>query len=442
MTRFEEALDYLYNRLPMFQRTGPAAYKHSLGISLALDRLYRHPHRRYATLHIAGTNGKGSVSHMLASVFQAAGYRTGLFTSPHLTDFRERIRVNGEMIPRDRVAEWVADFMERNRDGFLAPSFFELTAVMAFDYFAAAGIDVAVVETGLGGRLDSTNVITPEVCIITNIGHDHMPLLGNSLTEIAAEKAGIIKPGIPLVVGQHQKETASLFRSVAASLGAPCWFADQEFIARKQETTSDGLTRWQIRRHGKYYLPRLQSDLSGGYQRLNLPPVLKTLTLLQERGWTLPGKAVNDGLASVVRRTGLQGRWQTLSQHPLVICDTGHNEEGIREVAAQIRATPHHNLHIVFGMVADKEVGPVLSLLPEHASYYFTRASVPRALDASLLHEKAAASGLRGNAYPTVGDAFRAALARCGPEDLLFAGGSTFVVADLLAFLSRKDPGK
>ncbi len=440
MEAFEAAMDYLLNRLPMFQRSGPAVYKHSLVTSLALDELYGHPHRHYATLHIAGTNGKGSVSHMLASVLQAAGYRTGLFTSPHLTGFRERIRVNGEMIPREQVATWVGDFLRRNGSAGLEPSFFELTAEMALCYFADAGVDIAVVETGLGGRLDSTNVITPLVSVITNIGHDHMPLLGSSLEEVAAEKAGIIKPGVPVVIGQYQEATAPLFLAAAAAQGSPCWFACREYQAERLAAGGEGLTHYRVFRSGELRYARLGTDLGGGYQRLNLPPVLMTLELLRTMGWKLPMEAETEGLASVGRRTGLRGRWQVLGRKPLVICDTGHNEEGIREVVAQIRNTPHRELHMVFGVVSDKDVSAMLALLPPEAHYYFTRASVPRALDARLLQEQAANAGLRGEAFPTVEEAFRAARRNAHPEDLLFAGGSNFIVADLLELLFPGDP--
>jgi dihydrofolate synthase/folylpolyglutamate synthase len=485
MDRYQAILDYLYNRLPMFQRTGPAAYKHSLGNTLLLDDLYGHPHRNYPTLHVAGTNGKGSVSHMLAAVLQSAGYKTGLYTSPHLVDFRERIRINGKMIPKAEIIRMVGDFHARNRDKGIAPSFFELTAAMAFDWFARRKVDIAVIEVGLGGRLDSTNIIIPEVSIITNISFDHMALLGHTLPEIAAEKAGIIKAGIPTVISQWQPEVASLFEEKTAEQGSPLFFAGKEYHADYSLRDSNGrqvfnfhrgttsgngapqtdheVTREEIPGESgakgtvkaaagelgtaKTALQEtgtgqaaasdsgyegLRTDLTGGYQRLNIPAVLTTVELLRKKGWKIPREAVYRGLENVTGLTGLQGRWQVIGHNPLVICDTGHNEAGIREVVEQLKQTPYRKLHFILGVVADKDATGILAQLPKEAIYYFTRASIPRALDAGILKEKATPFGLKGEVYPTVATAFRVARETAGREDLVFVGGSNFVVAEVL----------
>lgn len=445
MDRYQSILEYLYTRLPMFQRTGPAAYKHSLGNTLALDTIYGHPHRQFRTLHIAGTNGKGSVSHMLAAVMQAAGYRTGLYTSPHLVDFRERIRINGRMVPKAEIVRMIGDFHLRNHDEEIAPSFFELTAALAFDYFARKKVDIAVIETGLGGRLDSTNIISPEVSIITNISFDHMTLLGNTLREIAAEKAGIIKPGVPVVISQWQPEVASLFEERAAEQGSPLFFAGKEYYAdysmrdtagrqvfnfHRGTTSGNGVQ--QTDHPSTLGYEGLKTDLTGSYQRLNIPAVLTTVDLLREKGWKIPREAVYRGLENVTGLTGLQGRWQVIGHNPQVICDTGHNTAGIKEVVEQLRQTPYRRLHFVLGVVEDKDATGILALLPKEAVYYFTRASIPRALDAGILKEKATAFGLKGEVYPTVAAAFRAARDAAGREELVFVGGSNFVVAEVL----------
>lgn len=432
MSQYAEIIDFLYNHLPMFQRSGPAAYKNSLDNTLQLDQLYGSPHRRFATIHVAGTNGKGSVSHMLAAVLQAAGYRTGLYTSPHLKDFRERIRINGAMIPQEEVVSWVSDFRQKNLALALEPSFFELTVALAFDFFARQQVEIAVVEVGLGGRLDSTNIITPEVSIITNISYDHTNLLGETLPLIAAEKAGIIKPGRPVVVSQTQPDVQQVFTEKARQTGSPIFFADQEFSATEGLLGLDGKQIFQFYQGKTLRYPDLRCDLPGIYQQLNLPAVLKTIDLLTAQGWNIPPEAVYRGLADVTGSTGLQGRWQVLGANPRVVCDTGHNEDGIRQVVRQIEQTPHQKLHIVFGTVADKDPSKVLALLPRQAHYYFTRAQLPRALDENRLREQAAAFGLAGKAFPTVKQAVEAAKAQAGPNDLIFIGGSTFVVAEIL----------
>lgn len=432
MNRYKAALEYLYTQLPMFQRTGPAAYKHSLGNTLLLDAMYGHPHQKFKSLHVAGTNGKGSVSHMLASILQTAGYRTGLYTSPHLKDFRERIRIDGKMISEDFVADWIEDFQNRNQNSGIEPSFFELTVVMAFDYFAIEEIDIAVVEVGLGGRLDSTNIITPEISIITNISYDHTSLLGETLPLIAAEKAGIIKHGIPVVISQRQKEVDSVFIRKAEELHSLIFFASDEYTSDYALNDFAGNQILNFRKLGNLTYPSLKTDLPGNYQGLNIPVVLKTIDMMREKGWLIPDESVYSGLQNVKTLTGLQGRWQVLGANPRIVCDTGHNEEGIRMVTEQIRQVPYKQLHIVFGVVSDKDPEKVLALMPPDAIYYFCKADIPRAMDEYFLKERAAVYGLIGNAFKTVNEAYNAARLAAGPDDFIFVGGSTFVVAEIL----------
>ena len=432
MMTYPEVLDFLYSQLPMFQRTGAAAYKDNLDNTIRLDKMFGHPHHSFKTIHVAGTNGKGSVSHMLASVLQEAGYKTGLYTSPHLKDFRERIRVNGEMISEEAVVRFVELYQEKNRYENIEPSFFELTVSMAFDYFRSMSIDVAVVEVGLGGRLDSTNVISPEVSVITNISFDHMNLLGNTLPKIAAEKAGIIKSGIPVVIGESHPETAPVFIEFAERLGAPILFADKEYCADYSMLTLDGKQSLNIQKNGEMLYSGLKLDLLGIYQRHNVPTVLKAIDVLNEKGWTLTEEIIRKGLLNVIGSTGLLGRWQIIGHNPLTVCDTGHNEAGIRLVVEQINQTAWKQLHVVIGMVNDKDQTKVLSLLPSNAKYYFTKAALPRATEPEELLAKAEPYGLRGNCYPTVRQALSAALANAGENDLVFVGGSTFVVAEIL----------
>ena len=432
MMTYPEVLNFLYSQLPMFQRTGAAAYKDNLDNTIRLDKMFGHPHHSFKTIHVAGTNGKGSVSHMLASVLQEAGYKTGLYTSPHLKDFRERIRVNGEMISEEAVVRFVELYQEKNRYENIEPSFFELTVSMAFDYFRSMSIDVAVVEVGLGGRLDSTNVISPEVSVITNISFDHMNLLGNTLPKIAAEKAGIIKSGIPVVIGESHPETAPVFIEFAERLGAPILFADKEYCADYSMLTLDGKQSLNIQKNGEMLYPGLKLDLLGIYQRHNVPTVLKAIDVLNEKGWTLTEEIIRKSLLNVIGNTGLLGRWQIIGHNPLTVCDTGHNEAGIRLVVEQINQTAWKQLHVVIGMVNDKDQTKVLSLLPSNAKYYFTKAALPRATEPEELLAKAEPYGLRGNCYPTVRQALSAALANAGENDLVFVGGSTFVVAEIL----------
>lgn len=408
---YQDTLEYLYNSAPMFQQVGAGAYKEGLENTRALDAHFRHPHEHFHSLHIAGTNGKGSCSHTLAAILQSAGYRVGLYTSPHLVDFRERIRVNGQPISED----YVILFVEEERAFFepLSPSFFELTTAMAFKYFADEKVDVAVVEVGLGGRLDCTNIIHPDLCIITNISLDHTQFLGHTLAQIAGEKAGIIKPGIPVVIGETTPETRPVFYQKAQEEGAPIHWAEEEG-------------------HENDY-PGLSFELKGLYQEKNRRTLLTALPILKEIGYRLTENDIRQGFAHVVELTGLMGRWQKLQDSPTLICDTGHNTGGIAYIAQQLRAQPCHRLHIVLGMVNDKDIRGVLALLPHEADYYFTQASVKRALPADELARLGTEAGLKGEAFANVPAAVRAAQKRSLPEDLIFVGGSTFVVADLLS---------
>ena len=406
---YQETLTYLYNQVPMFQRVGGTAYKEGLDNTFALDTHFGHPHRQFRTIHVAGTNGKGSVSHTLAAILQSAGYKTGLYTSPHLVDFRERIRINGTPISKD----YVVNFVEHERSFFepLCPSFFELATAMAFKYFADEQVDVAVIEVGLGGRLDCTNIITPDLSIITNISFDHVQFLGNTLAKIAGEKAGIIKKGIPVVIGETTPETKPVFMAKATEVGAPIFFAEEND-------------------HEDY--PGMEYELKGIYQEKNKRTLFTALPLLIEAGYHIDEENVREGFAHVVELTGLMGRWQKLHDHPTLVCDTGHNVGGITYVVEQLRQQSCHQLHIVIGMVNDKDISGVLALLPKEAIYYFTQASVNRALPAKQLLHLATEAGLKGKAYVSVKNAVRAAMKKSLPEDFIFVGGSNFIVADLL----------
>ena len=429
---YAETLEYLFEKLPMFHRIGQAAYKSSLDNTLKLDEIFGHPHRRYKTIHVAGTNGKGSVSHMLAAVFQSAGYKTGLYTSPHLKDFRERIKINGEMISEEEVIQWIEDYPVKNNLWEMEPSFFELTAALAFDYFAKKEVDIAIIEVGLGGRLDSTNIITPEVSVITNIGLDHTDLLGKTLEKIAAEKAGIIKMNIPTVIGTTQNEIEQVFKEAAKSKHSKLFFADQEYVADYAMMGLDGKQILNIEKNGAIIYPELRLDLLGIYQLKNVPPVLKALEILIEKGWEISNQNIYDGLSNAAKLTGLMGRWQIIGNNPLIICDTGHNYDGIKMVVNQIKNTAYKTLHFIFGVVADKNQDAVLQLLPKDAVYYFTKANIPRALNEKDLAQKASEFGLKGTSYPSVIEAFNGAKLNAGKNDLIFVGGSTFVVAEIL----------
>ena len=407
---YQNTLSYLYNSAPMFQQVGGKAYKEGLENTLLLDEHFHHPHRRFRTIHVAGTNGKGSCSHSLAAVLQAAGYRVGLYTSPHLVDFRERIRVNGTPIPEETVIRFVED--ERAFFEPLHPSFFELTTALAFKYFADEKVDVAIIEVGLGGRLDCTNIIRPDLCVITNISLDHVQFLGTTLAEIAAEKAGIIKSQTPVVIGETTPETRPVFQAKANEMKAPIYWAEEN---QNAETNN------------------VDFELKGLYQQKNLRTLLTAFPVLQKLGYQFDETHIRKGLAKVCELTGLMGRWQKLQEHPTLICDTGHNVGGISDIVEQLKQQSYHELHIVIGMVNDKDVRGVLSLLPKEATYYFTQASVQRALPAEDLAALAAQQGLKGTNYPDVPSAVRAAQEKSLPEDFIFVGGSSFIVADLLA---------
>lgn len=415
---YEEAIHYLYTAAPLFQNVGQHAYKPGLSTTQTLDAHFGHPHRAYASIHVAGTNGKGSVCHTLASVLQAAGYRVGLYTSPHIRDFRERIRVDGEMIPERRVCR----FVEQERPFFepLHPSFFELTTALAFLYFRERQVDVAVVEVGLGGRLDCTNILTPKLCVITNIALDHTQLLGNTLAEIAGEKAGIIKPGVPVVVGETTPETRPVFLRKAAAERAPLCFAEG------LEMEADTFRRWQER-----------YPLKGACQKTNLRTILAALPLLEKAFPRVGEREAEEGMRQLLVRTHLMGRWQTLSQDPLVICDTGHNPDAFQYIGSQLDdwAMSGKALRIVIGMVNDKDAHGVLAFLPKSATYYFCQPSVKRALPVEELERLARSFQLTGAAYPSVREAYLAATRQTQPGELLFVGGSTYVVSDLFEFL-------
>ena len=429
---YAQTVNYLFSQLPLFQRTGPAAYKANLDNTLLLDEYFGHPHTQFRSIHVAGTNGKGSVSNMLAAILQQSGYKTGLFTSPHLIDFRERIRINGEVI----TEEYVCNFVEANKliIDKISPSFFELTTLMAFRYFADSKVDFAVIETGMGGRLDSSNIIKPLVSVITNIGLDHTQFLGNSLESVAAEKAGIIKENVPVVIGERQKETEGVFKSFADQLGCAIYQASEKYTVKSSFLSPGRKQVMFVSMRGKVVYDNLSLDLLGLYQKKNVPCVLQTCDCLRDAGVTIPQKSIYEALSNVCGITGLRGRWEEIGYNPLIVCDTGHNAEGISEVMVQIKHTPYRNLHIVFGTVSDKDPGKVLSLLPKDAKYYFTRADIPRALDPSLLAEKARKFGLEGEIFQHSGKAFLAAKSSALPEDMIFIGGSTFLVGEILAY--------
>lgn len=427
---YEETLHYLYTSTPLFQNVGKDAYKEGLENTYELDKHFGHPHKQFKTIHIAGTNGKGSCSHTLAAILQSAGYKTGLYTSPHLVDFRERIRVNGTPVPKD----YVTSFVEENRSFFepLHPSFFELTTAMAFKYFAEQHVDVAIIEVGLGGRLDCTNIITPDMCIITNISFDHTQFLGNTLEKIAKEKAGIIKSGIPVVIGETSTETRTVFQNKAAETHAPITFAEDESLVEDWKTGTDGYRIYQTKDYAD-----LEGELGGLYQIKNTNTILTAVRQLKQIGYTITEQDVRNGFANVCKLTGLMGRWQTIETSPKVICDTGHNVGGISYIVEQLKHETYKHLHIVIGMVNDKDISGVLSLLPKDADYYFTQASVKRALPAEEMAQKAYAANLQGSYYDNVQTALEAAKAKADKDDLIFVGGSSFIVADLLTFYSK-----
>lgn len=429
---YRQTLEYLYAQLPMFHRIGPAAYKANLDNTHALMEYLGHPQKQFESIHIAGTNGKGSVSHMLASVLQNAGYKTALCTSPHLKDFRERIRINGHMIPQS----YVARFVTRHKAFFeqIQPSFFELTIALSFSYFAEQQVDVAVIETGLGGRLDSTNVITPQLAIITNIGMDHTNLLGDTLEKIAWEKAGIIKPGVPIVNGVTRPEARTIIQDRARELQAPFFAAEQEIpLLSHQYISRENIPFLEIVVQQKDLEKSYRSVLTGSYQLQNLLTLLQAVEVLRQgKQFRIDEESLIAGLEQVVDLTGLKGRWQQLGKRPLVICDTGHNVDGIRFILENIARTTHQHLHMVIGMMNDKDVGGILSMLPPDATYYFCKPDVPRGLDVLLLRDTAVGMGMRGEAYGNVKLALQAAKKQASRHDLIFVGGSTFVVAEVV----------
>ncbi|TKC03840.1 bifunctional folylpolyglutamate synthase/dihydrofolate synthase [Pedobacter frigoris] len=426
---YTQTLDYLYSKLPMFTRVGVSAFKKDLHNTIAMCEKLGNPQNQFKSLHVGGTNGKGSTSHMLAAVLQKAGYKTGLYTSPHLKDFRERIRINGEMVSEDFVTSFVDQQQEIIEE--ISPSFFEVTVAMAFSHFAKEKVDIAIIEVGLGGRLDSTNIITPELSVITNISLDHTNILGNTYAEIATEKAGIIKPGVPVVIGERDRKTDQIFIDKAAQTHSEITFADQELSLTKSVKETEFLNV-SIADNKKPIIEELKLDLNGTYQLKNILTVIKSIQILRSRGYKIDDEAIYSALKDVKQLTGLQGRWQTLGTSPLIICDTGHNIAGITEVIQNINNTPFQNLHIVIGMVKDKDISGVLKLLPKRASYYFCQPQLERALSAAELADEALKYDLRGEIFSTVAQALTQAQTNANNDDLIFIGGSTFVVAEVL----------
>ena len=429
MTTYNEVVQYLYKQTPSFQKVGKEGYKEGLENTISLDDHFHHPHRNYKTIHIAGTNGKGSTAHTLAAILQTAGYRVGLYTSPHLTDFRERIKINGEPISKEDVIR----FVEEEKDFFepLHPSFFELTTAMAFHYFSKRQVDYAVIEVGLGGRLDCTNIITPVLGIITNISFDHMQYLGNTLASIAFEKAGIIKEGVPIIIGETTPETRPVFQKQADKKNAPILFAeDSPYI--KETVGNDGEGGMD---YDTSYMGTLHGELGGLCQEKNTNTILHAVENLRQQGVKIADKDIKTGFAHVCRLTGLQGRWQTLSTNPRIVCDTAHNEGGFTYIVRQLQAQRCRTMRIIFGMVKDKDISAVLRQLPRNAVFYFTQASIPRALPADELTKKASAFGLKGKSYSSVGEAYQAATKEANPNDFIYIGGSSFIVSDILEYL-------
>lgn len=422
-THYSEALDYLYQNLPMFQRVGAVAYKKDLTNTVALCEAIGNPQHQLKCIHIAGTNGKGSSSHMIASVLQSAGFKTGLYTSPHLKSFTERIRINGVEVDQ----HFVVDFVNRIQPFIetIKPSFFEITVAMALDYFVQQKVDIAVIEVGLGGRLDSTNIITPEVSLITNIGYDHMDILGDTLQKIATEKAGIIKANVPVVISERQPDIEEVFTAKAEEMKAPLLFAQDEFLCQKGSAGID------VKGRSVSTALTIPLPLKGNYQVKNLAGVLQVIEVLKKKGYVISAEAIVLGLEKTVEQTGLKGRWQQLGTNPTIICDTGHNTDGIQNTVAQIMTYSFRHLHIVLGMVKDKRRDEILRLLPATAQYYFCQAKIPRALDAELLANEARMLGLQGEVISDVNEAVQKAKAIAGPDDFIFIGGSTFVVAEL-----------
>lgn len=427
---YQQTIDFLFSQLPAYHRIGKAAYKNDLGNTILLDNYLGNPHFKYRTIHVGGTNGKGSVSHMIASVLQEAGYFTGLYTSPHLKDFRERIKINGEMISEAEVVTFVTK--HRTIIESLKPSFFEMTVAMAFDFFAKSGVEVAVIEVGLGGRLDSTNIVDPVLSVITNIGHDHMDLLGDTLEKVASEKAGIIKVNRPVIISETQTESENIFISKAEETGSEICFADKRFICKLDEYSGFPEERsYKITDLITHQEFESKTVLTGDYQEVNLKAVYAVFAQLKGI-FRFSDDNIKDGISNVVINTGLRGRWQKLNRSPLTICDTGHNREGLKYVMDQLSKIHKSNLHMIIGFVNDKDLSLVLPLFPADAIYYFTRASVPRALDEKILQDESSKYGLYGKCYSDVKTALSDARENAGENDMIFIGGSTFIVADVL----------
>lgn len=427
---YQETLNYLYNSTPVFEHVGAVAYKEGLQNTLALDKHFNHPHTNFKTIHIAGTNGKGSCSHSLASILHEAGYKVGLYTSPHLVDFRERIRVNGQCISKERVVKFVED----ERDFFepLHPSFFELTTALAFKYFEEQKVDIAIIEVGLGGRLDCTNIISPILSIITNISFDHTQFLGNTLAKIAGEKAGIIKKGVPVIIGEANEETRPVFQSKAKEVDADIIFAEDKAFVTSSTPIADGGRRYYLSNNST-----LIGELSGDYQERNMNTILCACNILKQMNIIKNDDIIAKGLTNICKNTGLLGRWQTIQNNPTVVCDTGHNVGGWNYLAPQIKRQQCNQLRIVFGMVDDKDIDSVMCLLPKNAIYYWTQAESKRAIKAERVAELAIKHDLKGEMFDNVEVAYSKALKDSNNDDFVFVGGSSYVVADLLTFLSR-----
>ncbi len=428
---YKETLNWLFSQLPMYQRVGKAAYKADLDTTIQLLEKLGNPQDKFNVLHVAGTNGKGSVAHMLASILQEAGYRTGLYTSPHLKDFRERIKINGDMIPEEKVVEFVAKHKETFNQ--LQPSFFEMTVAMAYDYFSGEKIDFAVLETGMGGRLDSTNISNPVVSVITNIGHDHMQFLGDDTEKIAREKAGIIKKDIPVVVGEKQHGISEIFEEIAVEKNTSVIYADEHFDLKPIQRRDKTKLFYDVWHDNEMYIENLASPLLAVYQIKNIKTSLQVIELLStNKTITITRQTIAYGIEHTIENTNLMGRWQILSSNPLTICDTGHNPEGIQAVIDQINQTAFSHLHFVFGMANDKIPEKILYLLPKEATYYFCKPDIPRGMNTDELREHAFKAGLRGKSYSSVMEALNSAVNNAGVNDLVFIGGSTFVVAEII----------
>ncbi|MBN2520394.1 MAG: bifunctional folylpolyglutamate synthase/dihydrofolate synthase [Bacteroidales bacterium] len=432
MNKYSEVLDFLYNSLPVYHRIGKAAYKANLDNTIALDNFFGNPHKSFKTIHIAGTNGKGSVSHMLASVLQTSGYKVGLYTSPHLVDFRERIKINGKEISKHDVIKFVENSSKIIQK--INPSFFEITVSMAFDYFAKEKTDIAVIEVGLGGRLDSTNIINPILSVITNISLDHTDLLGNTKSAIAYEKAGIIKKMVPVVIGTTDAETENIFMKIAKEKEADIVFADKQYFCNYSLLSTEGKQILNISKQNKILFENIQVDLLGEYQKENLLTAITAISELKKTGIIIQKNDLYEGLANTVRNTGLKGRWQVLGANPRIVCDTGHNEGAFIHLGKQIRNTPCKRLHMIIGFVNDKNIEPVLQLLPKEAVYYYTRAAIPRALDENVLKNAGIQHGLMGSSYKSVSLAIETVKKSADKEDFIFIGGSTFIVAEAMKY--------